>query len=281
MAFFEGFSLERVGGLRARVGGSGRRSCCCTGIRARTPRGTGSRRASPTASRWSAPTCPATGSRARPTGPSARWRERSRGRWASSGSSEYAAVGHDRGVLRRASAGLDHGVTRLVGAGRRADRRGARALRRALRGELVALVLLRADGQARGGLDRARPAGLVPRRPGGDGRREPRGLAARGHRPGGDPRDGRRVPRRRAGRPLPRGLRPRRRAAACTCPTLFAWSACTTTWRSSTATRWRSGAPGSTGRCAGARIDSGHHMAEEAPEQLADVLTEFLCASSS
>ena len=26
----------------------------------------------------------------------------------------------------------------------------------------------------------------------------------------------------------------------------------------------------------GARIDSGHHMAEEAPEQLADVLTEFL-----
>jgi hypothetical protein len=27
---------------------------------------------------------------------------------------------------------------------------------------------------------------------------------------------------------------------------------------------------------AGARIDSGHHMAEEAPEQLASVLAEFL-----
>ena len=43
----------------------------------------------------------------------------------------------------------------------------------------------------------------------------------------------------------------------------------TTTWRSSTETRWRSGARGSTGRCPAPAIDSGHHMAEEAPEALA------------
>ena len=116
--------------------------------------------------------------------------------------------------------------------------------------------------------------------PDGDGRREPRGLAARGHRPGGDPLDGRRLPRRRAGRSPSRGRRPRRgppRDAARRCSP----GPCTTTWRSSTATRWRSGAPGSTAPLRGARIDSGHHMAEEAPEQLADVLTEFLWTSAS
>jgi haloacetate dehalogenase len=65
-----------------------------------------------------------------------------------------------------------------------------------------------------------------------------------------------------------------------TCPTLFAFSAHddmeelygdpTAVWRA-----WVDGPLHS------ARIESGHHMAEEAPEQLADALTEFLCASSS
>ena len=31
-----------------------------------------------------------------------------------------------------------------------------------------------------------------------------------------------------------------------------------------------------TGPLSGVRIDSGHHMAEEAPEELADALAEFL-----
>ena len=35
------------------------------------------------------------------------------------------------------------------------------------------------------------------------------------------------------------------------------------------------------GELRGARIDSGHHMAEEAPEQLAGVLAEFLWTSAS
>jgi haloacetate dehalogenase len=35
------------------------------------------------------------------------------------------------------------------------------------------------------------------------------------------------------------------------------------------------------GRLQGARIDSGHHMAEEAPEQLAGELAEFLWTHAS
>ena len=132
----------------------GRRSCCCTGIRARTRRGTGSRRCwSTPASPSSARTCPGYGESRRrgATSPSARWR-RDRGRvMRALGFERYAAVGHDRGVGVAHRLAVDHGVDPARGAGRRADRRGARALRRALRRELVALVLLRPDGEARGG----------------------------------------------------------------------------------------------------------------------------------
>ena len=74
-------------------------------------------------------------------------------------------------------------------------------------------------------------------------------------------------PRARRGRPrAPAGASPARRSPR---------GRSTTTWRSSTAIRWRSGAAWADD-LRGARIDSGHHMAEEAPDQLAAELRAFL-----
>lgn len=59
------------------------------------------------------------------------------------------------------------------------------------------------------------------------------------------------------------------------CPTLFAWSVrddMEALYGDPLAV-WR---PWIAGPLSGARIDSGHHLAEEAPEQLAGVLAEFL-----
>jgi haloacetate dehalogenase len=65
-----------------------------------------------------------------------------------------------------------------------------------------------------------------------------------------------------------------------TCPTLYAYSAHDDmeALYGDPLAIWRAWVDGP---LQGSRIDSGHHMAEEAPDQLADVLTEFLCASSS
>ena len=52
------------------------------------------------------------------------------------------------------------------------------------------------------------------------------------------------------------------RRLACPC---WCCGRCATTWRISTATCWRCGGPGHP-TCAGAALDCGHHMAEEAPE---------------
>ena len=108
---------------------------------------------------------------------------------------------------------------------------------------------------------------VVPRRPSRDGAGEPRRLVARGARPRrscfamvGDYRAGLRR------RPLRRGGRPRRRPAVRA-----------RRWWLVAAGRPR-GAPRRPGRdlarvgdraAEGATIDSGHHMAEEAPEELA------------
>ena len=59
------------------------------------------------------------------------------------------------------------------------------------------------------------------------------------------------------------------------CPTLIAWSVhddLEALYGDPVAV-WR---PWTRGPLSGARIDSGHHMAEEAPEELASALTAFL-----
>ena len=217
MAFFDGFALERVGGLRVRVGGAGRAVVLLHGHpRTHTTWHRVAPRLARPASRSSAPTCPATASRGPTDGsPSARWRRRSRDADARArASSGTPPSGTTAAATSRTGWRSTHGVTAARRAGRRADRRGARALRRALRRELVALVLLRPDGEARGGLDHlARPAGLVPRGPGRRWapRTTPTGCArspTRRCRARWSPTTARAL----RGRPLRRGRRPRGRA---------------------------------------------------------------------
>ena len=107
--------------------------------------------------------------------------------------------------------------------GRRPGRRGAGALRRALRRRVVALVLPRPDGQAGRGVHLARPRRLVQRRTRSAWARELRRLAARDPRPGDRARDGRGLPRRpRIDRAHEEADRAAGRRVAC--PPLCAWS---------------------------------------------------------
>ena len=140
--------------------------------------------------------------------------------------------------------------------------------------QLVALVVLRPDREAGRGVDLARSRRVVSRRPRAHGSGEPCGLAARDPRSGDGPRAWSRTTARASGSTAST-RRPTARRAGGSRARCCSRARSTTTWRSSTATRSRSGA---TGRddVRGARIDSGHHMAEEAPEQLAAVLLEFL-----
>ena len=256
--------------------GPGRRCCCCTGTRARTRRGTASRRCWRATTPSSAPTCAATASRPsrrrRPTTrrtPSARWPATCVALMRALGHERFAVAGHDRGAYVALRTALDH-----PGRGRRAlavldavpIARGARPLRRPLRRELVALVLLRRrpTKPAERGHHR-RPRRLVHGRPRADGRGELRRLPPRDPRPGDGARDGRGLPRGARDRPRARRGGPRRRPPR-RLPDARRCGRSTTTWRSSTAIRWRSGARGRT-TCAAARIDSGHHMAEEAPDR--------------
>ena len=181
--------------------------------------------------------------------------------------------GHDRGATSRSA--LPWTIRRgrpPGGAGRGADRRGAGALRRPFRRCLVALVLLRATGQAGAG-DPRRPGRLVRQRGGADG-------ARRRTRTTGPPST------------------TRRRSTPCwrtTAPGSASTGRTTRKTGARAAGRLPDAAPvGAAGRPGGpvrrpagglARLgarpggrglDCGHHMAEEAPEELAGELLAFL-----
>ena len=87
------------------------------------------------------------------------------------GHQRFAVAGHDRGAYVALRTALDHpaAVTALAVLDAVPIGGGAGPLRRPLRGRLVALVLLRPDGQAGRAGDRRRPRRLVPGRAGADG----------------------------------------------------------------------------------------------------------------
>ena len=248
MAFFEGFSLERVGGLRARVGGSGPAVVLLHGHpRTHT---TWHRVAPLLADRFTVvcPDLPGYGE-SRPTDGSKRAMAGAIARALGElGIGEYAAVGHDRGCYVAHRLAVDHGVTRLA----------------LLDGMPIVEALERCDERFAASwwhwfffAQTAKPAEeWIVRDPlawyGGD----PEAMGTENHadwlRAVSDPAVIRAmVADYRAGLQVDRFHEASDRAAGrfVTCPTLYAWTACTTTWRSSTATRWRSGAPGWTGRC--------------------------------
>jgi hypothetical protein len=157
---------------------------------------------------------------------------------------------------------------------RRPDRGGPGALRRPVRAELVALVLPRADRQARRADHLGRPRRVVPPRPGAHGRGGLRRPAPRAARPEDGPRDVRGLPRRPRARPRGRRRRPgrgpadrvpgarpvvdRRRHGGPLRRVLGAWRP------------WADDLRGGPLPC------GGHHLAEEVPEALARELLGFL-----
>ena len=191
------------------------------------------------------------------------------------GHAEFDVVGHDRGsyVAMRLALDAPGAVRRLavldsvpIGeALARADARFARGV--------VALVLLRAAGQARA-RDPRRSRRLVRRRPGADGRGEPRRLPARDPRSRDRAGDARGLPR-RAGRRPGRRRRGSGGGAADLVPDAGAlvhpgrhgelYGDVPAVWR-----------PWVAGTLDGFAIDSGHHMAEDAPDELAAALLDFL-----
>ena len=188
------------------------------------------------------------------------------------GHERFAVAGHDRGAYVASRTAFDH-PERGAGArgdGRRPDRRGARPLRRDVRPRVVALVLPRPDGEARRARDLRRPGGVVPPEPGADGRGEPRRLprapsttrppctpCARTTAPGSGSTGSTTRTTARAGRRV-------------ACPMLLLWSIHDDMEQlyGDPVAVWRPWADD----LRGGRIDSGHHMAEEAPEQLAEAL---------
>ena len=279
---FEGFALERVDCRRGRRCGCAtaarvRRSCCCTGTRARTPRGTGWRRCwrGRLHRRLPGPARLRRSSQAAPRPPTTR---PTRKRAMAGDVVALMRAARARAVrggrprprqLRRVPAGDGPPGRRHAprGAGRRADRRGAGALRRPVR-------------RARGGTGSSSRSPTSP-----SGRSSPTrtpGTAARPERMGRgeptpttgaaihDPATVRAMLEDyRAGLGVDRAHDEADRAAGrrVALPDAGAVGAAATTCRRSTATRWRSGGRGRR-TCAGAGIDCGHHMAEEAPEEL-------------
>jgi len=279
MAFFEGFSLERVGGLRARVGGSGPAVVLLHGHpRTHT---TWHRVAPRLADRFTVvcPDLPGYGESS-PTDGSKRAMAGVIARALSElGIGEYAAVGHDRGCYVAHRLAVDHGVTRLV----------------LLDGVPIVEALERCDERFAASwwhwfffAQTAKPAeDWIARDPLAWYRGDPEAMGSENHadwlRAVSDPAVIRAmVADYRAGLQVDRFHEASDREAGrfVTCPTLYAYSAHDDmeTLYGDPLAIWRAWIDGP---LHGSRIDSGHHMAEEAPEQLADVLTEFLCASSS
>jgi haloacetate dehalogenase len=279
MAFFEGFTVERVGGLRVRVGGRGPAVVLLHGHpRTHT---TWHRVAPRLASRFTVvcPDLPGYGESAPTDGSKRAMAGAIDAAVRSLGVGAYAVVGHDRGVGVAHRLALDFDVTRLA----------------VLDGIPIAEALDRCDARFAESwwhwfffAQTAKPAeDWIVRDPLAWYRGDPAAMGAENHadwrRAVTDPAVIRSmVAEYRAGVHVDRLHEASDHAAGrrVTCPTLFAFSEHDdmeelygdplSIWRT-----WVD-AP-----LQGARIASGHHMAEEAPEQLADVLTEFLCASSS
>ena len=129
------------------------------------------------------------------------------------GHERFAVVGHDRGAYVALRTALDHpaAVTALAVLDAVPIGEALAPGRRPLRGRLVALVLLRPDGQAGRAGDQRRPRRLVPDRPRADGGGGLRRLPAGHPRPGDRPRHDGGLPRRPRPRPRPRRRRPARR----------------------------------------------------------------------
>jgi haloacetate dehalogenase len=279
MSFFEGFAVERVGGLRVRIGGAGPAVVLLHGHpRTHT---TWHRVAPRLASRFTVvcPDLPGYGESEATDGSTRAMAAALAGALGELGLGSYAAVGHDRGVGVAHRLALDHDVTRLV----------------VLDGIPIAEALARCDDRFAESwwhwfffAQTAKPAeDWIVRDPLAWYRGDPEAMGAENHadwqRAVTDPAVIRSmVAEYRAGVHVDRHHEAADHGAGrrVTCPTLFAWSVHDdmeelygdplAIWRA-----WVD-AP-----LEGARIDSGHHMAEEAPEQLADVLTEFLWTSAS
>jgi haloacetate dehalogenase len=195
------------------------------------------------------------------------------------GHERFAVAGHDRGsyVAFRTAMDHPHAVTALavldsipIGeALARADVRFASAWWH--------WFFFRPDLEAGREDHQPRPRRLVHGDGGCHGRGGVRRLSARDPRPAHRSRHGRGLPRRAHRRPRhddvdhAAGRRVR-------CPTLVAWSVCDDLeelWGDPVAI-WRDWAED----VRGARIDSGHHIAEEAPEVLAEVLDQFVSGAS-
>jgi haloacetate dehalogenase len=190
------------------------------------------------------------------------------------GHERFALAGHDRGAYTAFRTAMDHPerVSRLavldavpiLDALERCDGRLAAAWWH--------WFFLRPEGQARAG-DPGRPRRLVSRLAGGDGPGQPRGLPRRHPRSRHRARHARGLSRRSRPRPCPRRRRPCRRAGA----RLPRPGALVAARRSRGALWRRAGGMAALGPGpARARLDSGHHMAEEAPEALAGALLELL-----
>ena len=279
MAFFDGFTLEQAGGLRVRIGGAGPAVVLLHGHpRTHT---TWHRVAPRLAERFTVvcPDLPGYGESRATDGSKRAMAAAIAAGLAELGVDEYAAVGHDRGAYVAHRLAVDHGVTRLA----------------VLDGVPIVEALERCDERFAAGwwhwfffAQASKPAEeWIVRDPLAWYRADPEAMGAENHadwlRAVSNPDVVRAmVADYRAGLEADRHDEASDRAAGrfVRCPTLFAFSAHDdmealygdplAIWR-----EWVD-AP-----LRGARIDSGHHMAEEAPEQLAEVLTEFLCGSSS
>jgi haloacetate dehalogenase len=279
--FFEDFTVRRIDGLRARVGGAGPPVVLLHGHpRTHT---TWHRVAPRLAAAGLTVVCPDLPG----YGESQRTEDQSKRAMAASiaglmralGFESFAAVGHDRGCAVAHRLALDHDVTRLA----------------VMDGVPIAEALDRCDARFAASwwhwfffAQTEKPAEeLILRDPLSWYRADRDAMGAENHddwlRAVQDPDVVRgMVHEYRAGVHVDRFDEAADHAAGrrVTCPTLFAYSAHDdmedlygdplAIWRS-----WVSG------ELRGARIDSGHHMAEEAPEQLAGVLAEFLWTSAS
>jgi haloacetate dehalogenase len=278
MMFFEGFSLERVEGLRVRVGGSGPVVVLLHGHpRTHT---TWWRVAPLLAEAGFTVVCPdLPGYGESEAGDDQSKRVMAAGiaaMMASLGFSSFAAVGHDRGCYVAHRLAVDHAVSRLV----------------VLDGVPIVEAFERCDAAFAASwwhwfffAQTSKPAeDIINRDPLAWYRVDPVAMGAENHadwkRAVCDPDVVRAmVGDYRAGWEVDRFDEAADRSAGrfVTCPTLFAWSARDdmeelygdplAIWRAWVAAELR-----------GARIDSGHHMAEEAPEQLAAELAGFLRA---